>query len=288
MIEGFRKSAKPTALKLTILMDNAMNMLNSLGFRSAIAIGSSILSVSAAFADDAAALADSARLTETLADRLNCTITSDREIGKDFQDCNAVTKGKYSFSLNISPNTLQQLGFAPGQIDDTSVIDIAVGDFWFNAALAEANRRKVSADGRTVFAAWNGFHEACIKTDASSGECLGTKNVRDTVVSLNIDAKGMSLNVAGDSVLDFYGAAIFAYVCDSYGEGVNAIGADFSVLLANVDITDRLEVNCNVAYRESDKGDSGHFYLRNMKIGAKWSPSDLSFAKASKSGRQAQ
>lgn len=224
---------------------------------------------------DAQPLNDSIKLTETLADRLNCVISNDYQLGKSFQDCTSVTKGKYSFSMTISSETLKNLGFTPGQIDENSVLDIAIGDFWFNAAIAEAARRKISGDGRTVFAAWNGIHEACIKMDSSNGECLGSKNVRDTVVSVNIDGNGLALGISGDSVLAFYGSSIFAHLCDSYGEGSNTVNADFSVLLANVDITDRMEVSCSVFYRRSDKGESGTFYLRDIKIGAKWVPSDF-------------
>lgn len=214
--------------------------------------------------------ADSLKLKETQTDKLKCK-TYKEETGQKYKDCDQLTTGKLSVTLNISAASFAQNGIVFSSITTETPFVIDIGSFQFTGKLANADKSKLKP--KSLDGTWNRMHQACVFNIINeTDDCPSVKN---GAVNIKASRKGATIKITGKRAVNEennFGDQAFLTLC-----GTATVRSKESAL-ASITIGDappierNVDINCKVNRTQKAPAPLEPFDLVNVSINAKLAP----------------
>lgn len=214
--------------------------------------------------------ADSANLTETQTDKVNCRAV--RVDGQRRIECTQNTTGAYRINAFVSAETFMSFGVYDA--DEDTPLGIRVGDFEHQGTLANAHRRTLARN--RVSGTWLHTRREC-RLDTRSNRDI-CRNVTDATISIDARVRGATIRASGKSFSapqPSHGQSVFAKHCQERrsGESFREIAV---IKVGTLEIPGTIEVNCRqVRTRTITARDGRPYTLTNMTINARLIPEQL-------------
>ena len=208
--------------------------------------------------------ADSFKLTESKTEKINCKST--REEGETYTECYQNSTGKFSLSAVVSGDTFDQASISWDEIDESTPLELQIGDFNFSSTIEEATSKRITSSAMT--GTWFNEHEVC---PIDSDNC---KTIKDTTIKINaVKNKNVKFTIIGNSKsdeMDEFGQRFFIDMCEAQGTGNITETATFFV--NGTPISGDLDINCRVNEKTVTAKDGNDYTLVNVTLTAKLQP----------------
>lgn len=208
--------------------------------------------------------ADSLKLTESKTEKLNCKTF--KEEGENYTECYQSSTGKFLLSAIVSTDSFDEAGIIWDEVDETTLLDLQIGDFNFSSTIDEADVKNVTSSA--ISGTWFNSHDIC---SADSGNC---KSIKDTTVKINaLKNKNVTFTLSGNSKsddMDEFGQRFFIGMCEEQGTGTITETATFSI--NGIPVSGDLDINCRVTEKTVTAKDGNEYTLVNVGVTAKFQP----------------
>jgi hypothetical protein len=214
--------------------------------------------------------ADSLKLKETQTDKLKCK-TYKEETGQKYKDCDQLTTGKLSVTLNISAASFEQNGIVFSSITSETPFVIDIGSFQFTGKLADADKSKLKS--KSLDGTWNRIHQSCVyNIITESDDCSFVKH---GAVNIKASTKGATIKITGKRAVNEennFGDQAFLALCGTVTDR-STKPALASITIGDAPAIERnINVNCKVIKTQKAPAPKEPFDLVNVSINAKLAP----------------